>query len=82
MHKLTLVAVLFVAVVAIIQGANADSEHTQDEGVVSLNGTQEGVPEEVPGGPHVRLSCYRRCLRECRGKKNRGCKGNKCICVN
>lgn len=35
-------------------------------------------------GPKIRvkrLSCYRKCLRQCPGKKNHGCRGYKCICA-
>lgn len=75
MHKITLVTFLLVtlAVVTIVGAADEKPEAdvvTRDDTVAAADGIQP------------RLSCYRRCLRECRGKKNKGCKGNKCICVN
>lgn len=81
MHKFTIVAILIITtvIIATVQCANVETEKPQDGNLLSGNSKQD---VEQPGVPHVRLSCYRRCLRECRGKKNRGCKGNKCICVN
>lgn len=75
MHKITLVTVILVtlAVATIVSATEEKFEAdvvTRDDTVATADGIQ------------LRLSCYRRCLRECRGKKNKGCKGNKCICVD
>lgn len=72
MQKITLLAAIFItmAIFTVIQSTDAAANVT------------DAPAKGPPGRPVVRLSCYRRCLRECRGKKNRGCQGNRCICVN
>lgn len=90
MHKFTLFTLLLVVLaVAVSQASDdvLDDEHQRgtsdlDSQSVVNDPSTDGRASDLGHVRVKRLSCYRRCLRECRGKKNRGCKNNKCICVN